>query len=59
MAKCSECVFYKEVDETKGDCSGHEVPADRDTSECPTNAFKPKKDNFCSMPVKMVYSLYR
>ncbi len=43
MAKCSECSFYQEIDDTKGDCFGHEVQADRDTSECPTNAFKPKE----------------
>ncbi len=44
MATCKECAFYKEVDETKGDCFGHEVPADRDVTECPTNAFKSKEE---------------
>ena len=42
MATCKECEFYKEIDETKGDCFGHEVPADADVSHCPTKSFKPR-----------------
>jgi hypothetical protein len=42
MPTCRDCKFYKEIDETKGDCYGHEVPADRDAEECPQNAFQPK-----------------
>jgi len=42
MATCSECKFYKEIDETKGDCFGHEVQADMDVEKCPANAFQPK-----------------
>jgi hypothetical protein len=42
MPKCRDCKFYKEVDEAKGDCFGHEVLGNRDASECPANAFKPK-----------------
>lgn len=27
----------------KGDCFGHEVPADKDVKECPANAFQPRE----------------
>jgi hypothetical protein len=42
MPTCKDCKFYKEIDETTGDCFGHEVQADRGASECPANAFQPK-----------------
>ncbi len=44
MPTCKECANYKEIDETKGDCFGHEVAADMDSSECPTNAFQSKQE---------------
>lgn len=43
MATCKDCKHYEPIDETKGNCFGHEVPADRDVSECPANAFTPKE----------------
>ncbi|MEJ2249648.1 MAG: hypothetical protein P8Y97_08315 [Candidatus Lokiarchaeota archaeon] len=36
MVQCKDCKFYKPVDDTKGDCFGHEVPATTDASSCPT-----------------------
>lgn len=27
MAQCKDCKHYKPIDETKGDCFGHKVPA--------------------------------
>jgi len=42
MTQCKECKFYKTIDETKGDCFGHEVPATLDTGKCPTNSFQPR-----------------
>ena len=39
MAQCKECKFYKPVDDAKGDCFGHEVPATLDTNNCPTSKF--------------------
>jgi len=44
MATRKDGEFYKSIDETKGKCFGHEVPADRDTDEYPTKAFQPKKN---------------
>lgn len=44
MAQCKDCKFYNPIDETKGDCFGHEVPANTDVSNCPTNSFQPRKD---------------
>jgi len=41
MPTCKDCKFYKAIDEVKGDCFGHEVPADKDVKECPANAFQP------------------
>jgi hypothetical protein len=43
MPKCNECKFYESIDEVKGNCFGHEVQGDRDTSMCPTRTFRPKK----------------
>ncbi len=40
MAQCSECKFYKPVDDTKGDCFGHEVPAATNVDMCPTKSFQ-------------------
>ena len=40
MALCKDCKFYKPIDDLKGDCFGHEVPANTDTSKCPTNSFQ-------------------
>ncbi|MFZ5955148.1 MAG: hypothetical protein ACOYT4_01880 [Nanoarchaeota archaeon] len=42
MAKCKNCVYYKRINEQKGDCFGHEVPANADTDKCPTKSFKQK-----------------
>lgn len=43
MPSCKECKFYKEIDEAKGDCFGHEVPADMDADNCPQKAFVPRE----------------
>ncbi|MHA1270886.1 MAG: hypothetical protein ACTSPY_13920 [Candidatus Helarchaeota archaeon] len=42
MPTCSECKFYKKIDETKGDCFGVEVPANADVNMCPQKAFQPR-----------------
>jgi len=42
MSKYKECKFYKTIDNTKGDCFGHEVPANMDSSRCPTKSFQPR-----------------
>ena len=42
MAQCKDCKFYKTIDETKGNCFGHEVPATLDSGNCPTNSFQPR-----------------
>jgi len=44
MPICKDCKHYKPL-ETKdgfGDCFGHEVPAEMDSSKCPAKAFTPK-----------------
>lgn len=43
MSTCKDCKYYKAIDETKGICFGHEVPADREADECPAKAFAPKE----------------
>ncbi|MHA1149231.1 MAG: hypothetical protein ACTSR8_13410 [Promethearchaeota archaeon] len=43
MAQCKDCKFYKPIDDTKGDCFGHEVPAVRDAEECPTKSYQPQE----------------
>lgn len=43
MLKCKECKFYKRIDNDKGDCFGHEVPANMDANKCPKKAFQPKE----------------
>jgi hypothetical protein len=45
MATCKDCKHYQEIDETKGNCFGHEVPADKDTNECPAKAFTLKEED--------------
>lgn len=40
MPKCKECKFYKAIDDKKGDCFGHEVPANLDANRCPKKAFQ-------------------
>ena len=42
MAQCKDCVYYKPIDESKGDCFGHEVPAILEVEKCPTHSFKPR-----------------
>jgi len=42
MPTCKDCKFYKKIDETKGDCFGHEVPANMDVERCPTKSFQSK-----------------
>lgn len=44
MATCKDCKFYEQIDEAKGNCFGHEVPADRDVDECPAKAFEAKEE---------------
>jgi len=43
MPTCKDCKFYKPIDETKGDCFGHEVLADMDADNCPAGAFQPRE----------------
>ena len=45
MAQCKDCKFYKPIDDTKGDCFGHEVPATLDSDKCPTNSFQPRNQS--------------
>jgi hypothetical protein len=42
MPTCNECKFYKPIDDSKGNCFGHEVQGDRETSQCPTRTFVAK-----------------
>ena len=44
MAQCKECKHYKPIDDTKGDCFGHEVPATLDVEHCPAHAFTPRNE---------------
>ncbi len=41
---CKDCKYYKPIDETRGDCFGHEIPADMPVEQCPAKAFEPKSD---------------
>lgn len=45
MATCKDCKHYEPVDDTQGNCFGHEVPADRNTDDCPAKAFEPKDES--------------
>ncbi len=40
--KCRDCKFFKPIDDTKGDCFGHEVAADTDVKNCPQQAYQPR-----------------
>jgi hypothetical protein len=42
---CKDCKYYKPIDETKGECFGHIVPADMPVEQCPAKAFEPREDN--------------
>lgn len=42
---CKDCKCYKPIDETKGDCFGHGVPADMSVEQCPAKAFEPREEN--------------
>jgi hypothetical protein len=42
VSTCKECKFYEPIDDSKGSCFGHEVPGDRETTQCPTRTFIPK-----------------
>jgi hypothetical protein len=42
VSTCKECKFYEPIDESKGSCISHEVPGDRETTQCPTRTFIPK-----------------
>jgi hypothetical protein len=42
MPACKECQFYEQVNETKGNCFGHEVSGNNDVKKCPAKAFKPR-----------------
>ena len=44
MATCKECKHYEPIDETSGDCFGHQVPAGRDAEECPAKAFERREE---------------
>ncbi len=44
MKTYKDCKFYKPIDETKGNCFGHEVSADQNAEECPQKAFQPKDE---------------
>ena len=39
---CKDCKYYKPIDEARGDCFGHEVPADMLAEQCPAKAFELK-----------------
>ena len=41
MPTCKECKFYEPIDDGRGSRFGHEVPGDRETSQCPTRTFIP------------------
>jgi len=41
---CKDCKYYKPIDETKGDCFGHVVPADMPADQCPAKAFVPREE---------------
>lgn len=45
MATCKDCKFFqpKPQDPEKGDCFGHEVPANMPAEKCPTKSFQPKE----------------
>ncbi len=45
MKTCKKCKFYEPVDEEKGMCFGHEVPANMPADECPQKAFQPKEEH--------------
>lgn len=45
MATCKDCKHYQPVDDSTGNCFGHEVPAGRDTEECPAKAYAPKEES--------------
>lgn len=40
---CKDCVYFKPIDEEKGDCYGHVVKADMPAEQCPMKAFKPRE----------------
>lgn len=40
MPTCKDFKFYEPIDETKGNCFGHEVPADMDVEKCSQKAFQ-------------------
>jgi len=42
MAACKECKYYTPITKKKGDCFGHEVPADMDADNCPAQSFEPR-----------------
>ncbi len=42
MPTCSDCKYYRPINENEGDCLGAKVPADRDAGLCPARAFTPK-----------------
>ena len=40
---CKDCKYYRPIDEEKGDCFGHVVPADMPVEKCPAKAFEPRE----------------
>ncbi len=41
---CKDCKYHKPIDETKGDCFGHVVPADMLVEKCLAKAFEPREE---------------
>jgi len=37
---CKDCKYYRPIDDTKGECFGHTVPADMPAEKCPAKAFE-------------------
>jgi hypothetical protein len=43
MPACSDCLFYRPLSGTEGECQmDGVVPADRDAGRCPSRTFRPK-----------------
>lgn len=40
MVECKDCKFYKPIDDSKGNCFGHEVAANLNADNC--GDFKPR-----------------
>ncbi len=40
---CRDCRYFRPIDEERGDCFGHVVPADMPVELCPAGAFEPRE----------------